>query len=313
MVGEVVLVVLLMGSRPGLPLDQLTDMQSLMDSREYSLAMLSTISLSQILVVIGSLVVIRLVVGKDWPRVLALRLPSLTHLVLALLGLAGLIVIVSGLDNLVKQVVPGLFDYEKMIRLFGDWPWPLGVLIIGLGPGIGEELWCRGFLGRGLVGRHGVLGGVLLTSLLFGLIHLEPRQAIGAMGIGLFLHFSYLASRSLLVPMLLHTANNSLSILALHIPALESLDKPAVHIPWYVYAAAVLLLAIVVWGFSQSWARLADRPGEGTIAWRPAYPGVEYPPPGTATRVVHPRLAWHAWIVVAASLVLFAGSIYLAR
>ena len=31
--------------------------------------------------------------------------------------------------------------------MIGYWPWYLGVLIIGIGPGIGEELFCRAFLG----------------------------------------------------------------------------------------------------------------------------------------------------------------------
>ena len=98
--------------------------------------------------------------------------------------------------------------------MIGYWPWYLGVLIIGIGPGIGEELFCRAFLGRGLIAKHGVIPGVLLTSLLFGLMRIEPRQVIYAPVMGILLHFVYLTTHSLLMPMLIHTLNNSLSALA---------------------------------------------------------------------------------------------------
>jgi len=182
-----------------------------------------------------------------------------------------------------------------------------------VGPGIGEELWCRGFLGRGLVGRHGFLVGVLLTSLLFGLIHIEPRQALAAFVIGIGLHFSYLASRSILVPMLLHFGNNSLSILSMHIPALKSLDIPPEQIPLPIYGTGILLVAAVGWAFYQSRARLADYPAEATIPWRPAFVGVEYPPAGSETTVQHVWPDWTSWILVASGVLLLLGSIFLVK
>jgi membrane protease YdiL (CAAX protease family) len=281
--------------------------------------------------------VLRLAVGKHWPAIVALRRPSLPHVLFALAGLPGLMVITMGIDGLAKQFVPSLFDLEEMMGMFGKWPWPIGVLIIGVGPGIGEELWCRGFLGRGLVGRYGYLGGVLLTSLLFGVIHLEPRQVAYAMVMGVFLHCAYLFTRSLLVPILIHMTNNSLSVLALHIPQLQAIDMPANQIPWTVYAAGILLTAAVGWALFQSRARLVDLPSANptsitTIAsptsitnvpyeiptaeqplptWRPAFPSVAYPPPGKATRVMHPWPAWHSWLLVAVGLALFVGSCFL--
>jgi uncharacterized protein len=186
------------------------------------------------------LLAIRLVVGKDWPRILALRWPSGSHLVLALVGLPALMLLTIGIDGLAERTLPAVFDYEGMIAMFCKWSWPMGLAVIGLLPGISEELWFRGFFGRGLVGRHGVAAGVLMSSFLFGAMHLEPRQAAYAMFLGVFLHLSYLASRSLVVPMMLHVLNNSISISVPHIRALKFLNTSAAEIPWYCYAAAVL-------------------------------------------------------------------------
>ena len=164
------------------------------------------------------LLAIRLIVGKEWPRILALRRPSGSHLALALAGLPALMLLAIGIDGVAQRALPAVFDYEGMYAMFGKWSWPMGLAVIGLLPGIAEELWFRGFFGRGLVGRHGVAAGVLLSSFLFGAMHLEPRQAACAMFLGVFLHLSYLASRSLAVPMTLHVLNNSIAISAQHVP-----------------------------------------------------------------------------------------------
>lgn len=304
--GMIGIIIFLIASAGRLKPEVLTDSQALANSPEYIQAMMPAMMLSQILSAALAWLAIRLVVGKGWPRILALRWPSWSHLLLALLGLPGLILIATGVDGLAKEVLPSLFDLEQTMGMFGKWPWQVGVLVIGLGPGIGEELWFRGFLGRGLVGRYGVIVGVLLTSLLFGLFHVEPRQIAYATVIGILLHLSYLATRSFLVPVMLHITNNSLGILAMHSPELRAIDMPAGQIPWYVYGASILLLAAVGWAFFRSRPLHADTPGSDALPWRPAFAGVEYPPRNSATRVRHRAPDATAWFLVAVSVVAFA-------
>lgn len=218
-------------------------------------------------------------------------------------------VLAIGLDGLAKSVLPSLLDLEKTMAIFGKWPWQLGVLLVGVGPGLGEELWCRGFLGRGLVGRYGIVVGILLTSLLFGAIHLEPRQAVTAMAIGIALHLTYLATRSLLVPIMLHMANNSLGILTMHNPALASLDIPAQQIPWHVYFAAALLVATVAVAFYKSRAMLVDDPSSSAPPWDPSFPGVELPPSDSSTRVDSRGPDWISWILAVSCLTILVVAI----
>src|SRR5439155_3404360 len=116
---------------------------------------------------------------------------------------------------------------------------------------------------------------------------------------GVLLHLSYLASRSLLVPMILHTANNSLGILVMHIPAFQAPDA-TLDLPLYVYGAAVLLVAAVGWAGYRSRAVLVDCPDSGAWLWRPEFPGVELPPPQSATRVVQRGPDGLAWPVAIA-------------
>jgi hypothetical protein len=194
---------------------------------------------------------------------------------------------------------------EEMGKIFGKWPWAFAVLVIGLGPGIGEELWCRGFLGRGLVGSHGVVLGVLASSFFFGLIHGDPCQGIMAMVMGLWLHFVYLTTRSLLLPMLLHFLNNSIAVLEPRFPFLTILDTEPAQIPAIVYVSAALLLAAGVYAFCQSRPRLTPRNPEQILIWRPAFEGVEYPPADSGMRVVHPLPSLAAATLAGGAFILF--------
>ncbi len=86
------------------------------------------------------------------------------------------------------------------------------LVFFGIVPGVGEELFFRGYIGRGLIARWGPWMGVLFSSLLFGLVHIHPLQAAFAAAMGVVLHAVYLWTRSLLAPMLVHAAYNSIAI-----------------------------------------------------------------------------------------------------
>jgi membrane protease YdiL (CAAX protease family) len=241
---------------------------------------------------------VRVVTGRDWVKVLA-RQPAAAQLVLAPLeclaaaGVGGLIFYVVD-PHLPRFELPGMSGMmEQMVKEFRGWPPLAAVLIIGLGPGLGEELWCRAFLGRGLVGRHGAVMGVILTSLFFGAIHGDPHQGAMAAAMGLTLHFAYLTTRSLWIPMLLHFLNNSLSVIADKLPQvgrdkLENIDTNPAGIPWQVLAASACLLAAVGWALYSSRGRLARTDGSDLPPWQPPYPGVAHPPADSGTEVVYP-------------------------
>ena len=296
--------------------EALASASGLLNSPVMSVAMAAAFFVTEILVVGVSLLVIRLMIGRDWMRQLAVRRPSAAHVVLALASLPALIVLANCSYALLKR---GLPDFSKlfgtpdmmtqMMSIFTQWWWPFGVLVIGLGPGVGEELWCRGFLGRGLVGRYGVFLGVVCSSFFFGLIHVDPAQGTMALLMGLYLHFTYLVTRSLLVPMMLHFLNNSLAVVSGRIPILDASMRTPAKAPLHLFVAAAVLLAVVIWALYTSRARLA--PQDTAALWRPTAPGVEYPPEGSGVRVVHPRPSYAAFGLTLLAFAGFVGSCYL--
>jgi membrane protease YdiL (CAAX protease family) len=257
------------------------------------------------------LATIRLSAGQDWPRRVGFRRPGWLHLVLALAAVPALVILSDGVYRLALLTnMPSFHVIEELNRMLSGWPWAFGVFAIGLLPGIAEEVWCRGFLGRGLVGRYGYVRGVLLTSFFFGVMHFDPPHATAAFFMGICLQCAYLVSRSLWIPILLHFLNNSASALAAtawkDTAFGRALDEP----PTILYAPALLLGLVVAWAFYRSRGRLVTT--TGVEEWRPAFPGVEWPPPGSATRV---QSGWPGWLSLAcviAALGLFAAVLVLA-
>jgi membrane protease YdiL (CAAX protease family) len=267
-----------------------------------------------VFVVLGAALLIAWqVAGFGWTRRLAARPARLADILGAAAVLPVLVLCIYLVYEGLRRTIPvpsleqmKLAGMEEMGKIFTNWPWGFAVLVIGVGPGIGEELWCRGFLGRGLVGNHGAVLGVLGASFLFGLIHGDPCQGTMAMVMGLWLHFVYLTTRSLWLPMLLHFLNNSLSVLEprLHLPPQLMAAKPQ-DIPLTVYGSALLLLVGVAYALYQSRARLATKSPEQVLSWRPAFEGVEYPPPNSGTQVVHPSPSLAATALAGVGFLLF--------
>jgi uncharacterized protein len=83
------------------------------------------------------------------------------------------------------------------------------ILVIGIAPGIAEELLFRGYIQTRLTARWGAVWGVLITSVLFAVFHLDPLQGVLAFAMGLFLGAITERSASIIPAMICHAANNT--------------------------------------------------------------------------------------------------------
>lgn len=71
-----------------------------------------------------------------------------------------------------------------------------------------EEIIFRGIILRGLLTRYSARISILLSSLMFGLIHFRPEQIWGAILLGLFFGYIYLKTKSVGTVILLHSFAN---------------------------------------------------------------------------------------------------------
>ncbi|MFO1021971.1 MAG: CPBP family intramembrane glutamic endopeptidase [Planctomycetales bacterium] len=169
---------------------------------------------------------------------------------------------VEGLDQMQAMNIPGLLRDRASL--------PVVLLILAVIPAIGEELVFRGVIGRGLTHRLGLFAGVLVTSVLFGMIHMHPAHALAVIPLGIALHLIAIWSGSLGPPILLHFLNNSLAVISLmsdsRPPSQAMHESPAS--PALLISAAALA-ATLFWGMYRTRAVTSTAPS-GQAAVTPA-------------------------------------------
>jgi len=253
-------------------------------------------------------------IGKDWKQQIGLSRPSVLHILLILLLTPGFILATNGIEELLQKAVgitvPNVG--KGLTKTFSSSPWLLTFLAVCFGPGFVEEIWCRGFLGRGLTARYGLNMGVVLTSILFGLMHSSLTYAIPVAFMGVYLHFVYLVSRSIWISILLHTLNNSIGVLL----SLSSLDKELdaklagrIEIVYLVSFALVLFASIALWTSRPRITPLHGKPADQSRSanWNLNYPGLSALP-HPSERTIRGPVSPMAMIF---TVVLFAVLMYL--
>lgn len=197
---------------------------------------------------------------------LGLHRPSIGHLSLIVLAVLPLSLLCTELQKAMLGALPhGENDWmQQVFSHLANASFPQILWAIAIAPALGEELICRGLIGRGLIARYGVIPGVLVTSVLFGIMHINPAQAVAVIPLGIAMHFVYLTTRSFWAPVLLHLLNNAFAAVVLkygeqwQLARLLDEDQAA---PWHlmiVSAAMVTALGLLLW---QTRVQLARRDG----------------------------------------------------
>ena len=86
------------------------------------------------------------------------------------------------------------------------------LLLVGVLPGIMEEISHRGMLMNGLAPKFGVAKAVLFSSIIFGLMHLNIVQMFYAAVLGYIIAWAVLATRSLWTGIIIHFINNGFGV-----------------------------------------------------------------------------------------------------
>lgn len=116
-----------------------------------------------------------------------------------------------------------------------------------------EELICRGVVLGSLRARYGTIPAWLLSSLFFGVLHIQPLLVVNAFVIGLVLGFIYIATESLWAAIILHALNNAIAYLLLvsghnETMLLDLVGSRTLYVVIYVAAVAVTAAsAFMVW------------------------------------------------------------------
>ncbi|MGG5210341.1 lysostaphin resistance A-like protein [Chryseobacterium sp. MIQD13] len=115
-----------------------------------------------------------------------------------------------------------------------------------------EEIIFRGIIQKGLINK-GVdpKRAIFYASIIFGLVHGNPWQFVGAVLLGCVLGLVYYKTKSLLLPMLLHGFNNLCSSLLVTYTKNESFADAFKISEWVILAIGIILFSLFFYLFTK--------------------------------------------------------------
>lgn len=182
---------------------------------------------------------------------------SLAGTILLCLGAAGLAAWVGSLQTGLfpesLKMLEGLKDYLDLGRSgIGLLP---GLFILAISPGICEEMLFRGIILSSFKGKFPAWAAVVLTALLFAVVHLNLFRLAPTFLLGLCLTFIVYRTGSIYLSMLAHALNNGLALLLVYYPSAAS------RLPWLAGEGAfppALLIALAATVCAGVWLILHD-------------------------------------------------------
>lgn len=177
-----------------------------------------------------------------------------------LVASAGAIILLSELDNLFQILVP---VPEWIVRLFNDVSsvskhgWASLFLLVMVAP-LTEEVIFRGLILRAFLRRFKPAAAFLLSSGLFGMVHLNPWQFVSASALGVLFAWWYARTQSLVPSLIGHALANAMVVGHAWLPFEVqgfNVDDPIAgsHLqPAWFDALGVLLLAAGLWLFHRA-------------------------------------------------------------
>ncbi|QDU15153.1 CAAX amino terminal protease self- immunity [Gimesia maris] len=217
------------------------------------------------------------------------------------------------------EQIPWLQQFDKMqtMEIVKDMAeksslWAL-VLVIAVCPAIGEELVFRGAIGRGLLARWGLIPGILITSVMFGIVHMHPAHAIAVIPLGMFMHFVYVVTKSFWAPVLVHFLNNAFAVTVAKMmsqfpenAAKLGDESQSVH-PLITLAAVAFLIVVCLYLWKTRVRYIKPNGGE----WTPGYLSNEKPPAGAPITMERSTAAAGFYPGLAVLFVNFLAMMYL--
>lgn len=117
-----------------------------------------------------------------------------------------------------------------------------------------EEIVFRGIIQKGLINKGmKPTSAIIIAAVIFGLVHGNPWQFVGAVLLGCVLGVVYQKTKSLLMPILLHAFNNLISALLIFYGDTESFSETFKVSEWLLLALGIVLLSVFYYLFTRKY------------------------------------------------------------
>lgn len=160
------------------------------------------------------------------------------------------VIIVSAMSMVIEPLINLFPDtYMQMLKdVVGKGGWTMITTIV-CAP-ILEEILFRGIIQESATRRWGEMLGILITSAIFGVIHIIPPQAVNAFFVSLVIGYIYIKSGSLIAVIAIHAINNAIAYLTMVVSGdtfkstRELVDNDRIY--YVIYSASVIILIIAL-------------------------------------------------------------------
>jgi len=143
--------------------------------------------------------------------------------------------------------------FSDLMNQLTDDPVVMIITAVIMAP-IFEEIIFRGIIQKGLMNK-GVepWKAILFSSIIFGVVHANPWQFVGAVLLGCVLGLVYYKTKSLLLPMLLHGFNNLCSSLLITYTKNESFAEAFKVSEWIILTIGIVLFSLFYYLFMKKY------------------------------------------------------------
>lgn len=177
--------------------------------------------------------------GKLWGKV-KWSVRGLNPTVL-LWGIIMLLSVVVVIEPLMQMLPKPEASYGRGIYMM------LSILVVAP---IFEELLCRGVIFEAIRAKRGSWAACIISSMIFGLMHIEPQFVLNAFIIGVVLCYLYLRTRSIFAPMIIHSLNNLFAYMLLifgfnNLTLYEIVGGGTLYTTIYGVAVVVLIISAI--------------------------------------------------------------------
>ena len=146
--------------------------------------------------------------------------------------------------------------FEELMKSMTQSNFLINFLCVSIFAPFFEEWLCRGMVLRGLLGKNvKPIWAIIISAIFFGVIHLNPWQAIPAFMLGCLFGYVYYKTGSLKLTMLMHFTNNTFSLIMSNIDGLGEVENWKELLPgasyWVILAACLLFTVLTIRQFSK--------------------------------------------------------------
>jgi membrane protease YdiL (CAAX protease family) len=152
------------------------------------------------------------------------------------------IVLIFGIISPLASLIPMPESFKVAFKSLAELTGVLSFAMMVIAAPVLEELIFRGIMLEGLLKKYTPMRSIMISSLLFGFVHLNPWQFIAGFILGVFSGWIYYKTRSLMPSIIIHAGANLSGYLARFFVDPDSLDDTIFE----MYGGVTNLIAVVL-------------------------------------------------------------------